>query len=79
MHPEPNSKALDRRRCFLCAEPVTEIICPRCGHIQQIEDHPVAATIMAYARQSAATTRWLAKHWRQRDGSGRESGTGGQE
>ncbi len=62
MHPESISKALDRRRCTLCAEPVTGITCTRCGHLHNLAEHPDADAIIVFARRLAAASQWLAKN-----------------
>ncbi len=61
MHPESKAKALHRRRCFLCAEPVTGISCSRCGHLHSIHDHPDGAAIIAAAHRHAVAARWAAQ------------------
>ncbi len=72
MHPESQIKALDHRRCLICAEPVTGITCSRCGHLHRITEHPDAAAIIAFARRHAAITRRLLKERRNHERGGHQ-------
>jgi hypothetical protein len=44
------NQQLDRRRCFLCAEPITGPTCTRCGHLHDVRSQETFAELLALLR-----------------------------
>ncbi len=57
------TKEIDVRRCRICCEPVTGIMCARCGHLHRTSDHPDFPAAVFFAKAYSAAVKHAAKTW----------------
>jgi hypothetical protein len=51
------NQQIDRRRCYLCAEPITGPTCARCGHLHDVRSHPEFAAVRRFVSSSIQKDR----------------------